>query len=50
MLEPGADVAAAAAALAADRERRLALSRAGQRAVDGYGALRIAFRLAALAA
>lgn len=50
VLEPGADVAAAAAALAADRERRLALSRAGQSAVDGYGALRIAFRLAALAA
>ncbi len=41
-------VPALAAELAADHARRLALTRAGQAAVDGYGALRIAFRIAAL--
>jgi hypothetical protein len=41
---------AVAGALAAlDRPRRAELARAGQSAVDGYGALRIAFRVAALA-
>ena len=45
--EPDA-VPALAAELAADRDRRLALARAGQAAVDGYGALRIAFRIATL--
>jgi spore coat polysaccharide biosynthesis predicted glycosyltransferase SpsG len=41
-------VGAAVASL--DRRRREALARAGQHAVDGYGALRIAFRVAALTA
>jgi spore coat polysaccharide biosynthesis predicted glycosyltransferase SpsG len=39
----------AVAALAADAGRRTALARAGQRAIDGYGALREAWRVAALA-
>jgi spore coat polysaccharide biosynthesis predicted glycosyltransferase SpsG len=43
IVEPGEDVAAAV--LGADRA---ALARAGQAAVDGFGALRIAFRLAQL--
>lgn len=48
VVEPGEDVVAAAVALAADRPRRLALAHAGQAAVDGFGALRIAFRIAEL--
>jgi spore coat polysaccharide biosynthesis predicted glycosyltransferase SpsG len=48
VVEPGEDVTAAAVGLAADHARRLALARAGQAAVDGFGALRIAFRLAEL--
>jgi UDP-2,4-diacetamido-2,4,6-trideoxy-beta-L-altropyranose hydrolase len=46
VVEPG-EAALAAVALA-DQERREALARAAQLAVDGYGALRIAFRVAAL--
>ena len=41
-------VARAAAALAADAAARAAMSAAGQAAVDGHGALRVAYRLAAL--
>jgi spore coat polysaccharide biosynthesis predicted glycosyltransferase SpsG len=40
--------ARAAAALAADPAARAAMSAAGQAAVDGHGALRVAYRLAAL--
>jgi spore coat polysaccharide biosynthesis predicted glycosyltransferase SpsG len=43
-----AGVAQAAAALAADPTARAAMSAAGQAAVDGHGALRVAYRLAAL--
>jgi spore coat polysaccharide biosynthesis protein SpsF len=43
-----AGVARAAAALAADDAARAAMSAAGQAAVDGHGALRVAYRLAAL--
>ena len=45
--DPGG-VARAAAALAADAPARAAMSAAGQAAVDGHGALRVAYRLAAL--
>jgi spore coat polysaccharide biosynthesis predicted glycosyltransferase SpsG len=44
---PGA-MAAAAAALAVDPDRRRALSHAAQRAIDGRGALRVAERVLAL--
>ena len=43
-----ADAGGTLAAVAADGERRAALALAGQRAVDGFGALRIAFRIAEL--
>jgi spore coat polysaccharide biosynthesis predicted glycosyltransferase SpsG len=47
--QPDADaVASAATALALDHGAREALSTAGQRAVDGYGALRVAFEIAKL--
>jgi UDP-2,4-diacetamido-2,4,6-trideoxy-beta-L-altropyranose hydrolase len=46
--EPSA-AASAAVALARDPDARRALSEAGQRAVDGYGALRVAFEIALLA-
>jgi spore coat polysaccharide biosynthesis predicted glycosyltransferase SpsG len=41
--------ATAVAALAADLPRRVALADRGREAVDGYGALRLAWQLAALA-
>jgi spore coat polysaccharide biosynthesis predicted glycosyltransferase SpsG len=41
-------VAAAAAELAGDHVARLEMSLAGQAAVDGYGALRVAYRVAGL--
>ncbi len=44
----GEDVTAALFELAQDVEARRALSRNGQRAVDGYGALRVAFEIARL--
>jgi spore coat polysaccharide biosynthesis predicted glycosyltransferase SpsG len=47
-LEADADAAAVLAALAADQQRRAALARRGQELVDGYGALRVAFHVAAL--
>jgi UDP-2,4-diacetamido-2,4,6-trideoxy-beta-L-altropyranose hydrolase len=43
------EVVAAAEALTQDRDTRRTLSRAGQQAVDGYGALRVAFEIAQLA-
>jgi UDP-2,4-diacetamido-2,4,6-trideoxy-beta-L-altropyranose hydrolase len=43
------DVTAASVELAQDAEARHALSRNGQRAVDGYGALRVAFQIERLA-
>ena len=43
------DVAAAATDLASNLQKRQALSRFGQQAVDGYGALRVAFHVARLA-
>jgi UDP-2,4-diacetamido-2,4,6-trideoxy-beta-L-altropyranose hydrolase len=42
-------VATTVSELAADRAARVALSRRGQQAVDGFGALRVAFRIARLA-
>jgi spore coat polysaccharide biosynthesis predicted glycosyltransferase SpsG len=45
--DPG-DAPAATAELAGDYAARVALARAGQAAVDGFGALRIAFRVATL--
>jgi len=44
------ETAAAALALVDDPEARQTLSRCGQQAVDGYGALRVAFEIAQLAA
>jgi spore coat polysaccharide biosynthesis predicted glycosyltransferase SpsG len=45
--DPG-EIAAQVEMLAADRTRRRALEQAGPRAVDGLGALRVAYRLAQL--
>lgn len=44
-----ASVAEAAAAIGDDADRRVALIRASQQAVDGFGALRVGFRVAQLA-
>jgi spore coat polysaccharide biosynthesis predicted glycosyltransferase SpsG len=41
-------VVAAVGELAADTEAQLSLSRTSQRAVDGYGAVRVAFHIARL--
>ena len=43
------EVAATVVSFARDLTARESLSAAGQRAVDGYGALRVAFEIATLA-